>query len=420
MAAGTIALLFEYPTLNGGERSMLAVLDALRAESTPFRFVAIAPPAGRLADALHNREVALCPWSPWDEAGRRRDANEVDQELHQIVSAIEPDLLHANSLSMSRLTGRLASRLPVPTTGHLRDIIKLSAAAISDLNRNRRLIAVSKATRDFHMAQAVNGDRITVVYNGVNLDEFQPRPPSGRLHAELGLLFGIDPNTGSVGNDGRQELAHALPVQMSKRNRGLTPPARQDMNRPARIIVTIGQIGLRKGQDVLARSASQIALQIPDVHFVLIGERSSQKQESVEFEQAIQAAFEHHGLSDRLHWLGQRNDVAALLNDIDLLIHPAKQEPFGRVLLEASACGVPIVATDVGGTSEIIVPGITGLLVPPGDASAIAEAAIELLADDDKSQSFRSAARQHAVEQFPITAAARRIADLWEAVLTTT
>ena len=156
-----------------------------------------------------------------------------------------------------------------------------------------------------------------------------------------------------------------------------------------------------------------IVERVPEAHFILVGERTSQKAESIEFEQAFYRRFAEAQLSDRLHVLGQRDDVAELLVEIDLLVHPANQEPYGRVLLEASAAGVPIVATDVGGTSEIVVNGVTGRLVPHRDPRALADATIAILTDESEVQRLRDAARQRAMRLFSIEIAAQSLANVW-------
>lgn len=380
MSAGTkprrIAILFEYATLNGGERSMLACLDWLQRNEPGWEFAAIAPGSGRLAEALEDRRIELIPWSMTaesDRAGSSREESEAS--LIDAVHRARADLLHANSLAMGRLTGRIANRLNIPTCSHLRDILKLSTASIADLNRNRRLIAVSNATREFHVARGLDADRVVVVRNGLDLEGFQPRAATGWLHDEL-----------------------KLPRSM-------------------KLLATIGQIGLRKGQDVLARAAPAIMREQPDAYFILIGERSSMKEESIAFERAVIDRFAEQGLADRLHRLGTRSDVPDLLAEIELLIHPAHQEPYGRVLLEAAACGVPVVATNVGGTSEIVVDGETGRLVPPGDSSALARVVSELLADEEARRRMSLAARDRAVCEFDIARAAQLLADQWCRVL---
>ena len=380
MSTGTkprrIALLFEYATLNGGERSMLACLDWLQRHESGWQFVAIAPESGWLAEALEERHVELIPLSVSAEPDRARLSREaIEASLIEAVRRARADLLHANSLAMGRLAGGIADRLTIPTTSHLRDILKLSNASIADLNRNRRLIAVSNATREFHVARGLDADRVVVVHNGLDLEGFQPRAATGWLHDELKLP------------------------------------------RSAKLLATIGQIGLRKGQNVLADAAPAIVCEQPNVYFVLVGERSSKKEESIAFERAIVDRFAEQGLADRLHRLGTRDDVQSLLAEITLLVHPAHQEPFGRVLLEAAACGVPVVATNVGGTSEIVVDGETGRLVPPRDSQALALAVNELLVDEETRRRMSLAARDRAVREFDIAHAAQSLADQWRSVL---
>ncbi len=369
-----LGLVFEYATLNGGERSMLSNLRWLLRNEIDWEFVAIAPSQGRLADAINSLGIAVIPW-PDMESGQQRLSHEVMEAcIVDAVHAARPDLLHANSLAMGRVVGRVANRLQIPTTSHLRDILKLSRAAIHDLNQNACLIAVSDATRDFHVHQGLDRELSVVVRNGLDLECFRPRPSTGWLHRELKLP------------------------------------------RSARLMTTIGQIGLRKGQDVLAAAARDIVTQVPEAHFLLVGERSSRKGESIEFEKSIVAHFDQNGLRANVHHLGYVDDVTTVLSEVELLVHPANQEPYGRVLLEAAACGVPVVATDVGGTSEIVVDGETGLLVPPRDPSALAAAVGRLLLNELDRRQFRLAARQRAVQHFDVADASHELADQWRSV----
>ena len=175
----------------------------------------------------------------------------------------------------------------------------------------------------------------------------------------------------------------------------------------ATLLATTGQIGLRKGQDVLVAAAATIVREWPETHFVLVGERSSTKAEGIAFEQAIVDRFTEQGLADRRHRLGTRNNVSSLLAEITRLAHPAHQEPFGRVLLEAAASGVPVVATNVGGTSEIVIDGETGQQIPPRDPQTLALTVNELLAEEETRHRMRLAARDRAVREFDIARAAR-------------
>ncbi len=344
---------------------MLSVLDAI--DDPALEFVVMGPQKGALAEAVEHRGIEYESIQFQDAAGRRIER---DQMITQVISAVRrcgADLLHGNSLAMGRLTGAIASQISIHCTSHLRDIVRLSQAAVRDLNQNQHLVAVSRATRDFHVAQGVSAERTVVVHNGVDLDQFRPRVPDGRIKAELQL------------------------------------------DAASKLIATIGQIGLRKGQDVLAAAARQVIAGFPDAHFVLIGERNSRKQENVEFERALVEQFP----AGRLHCLGYRDDIPRLLPEFDLLVHPARQEPFGRVLLEAAACGIPIVATDVGGTSEMLTNGESALLVPPDDPERMAAAIEVLLHDDEQRRLLASAARSRIEADFSIGRAAEAHRQLW-------
>jgi glycosyltransferase involved in cell wall biosynthesis len=357
-----VLLLCEYATLGGGERSMLATLNGVR--QAGFAPAVLAPPEGPLADALRARDVEVLPWACRDSSGAHVSQDRLRSQLARLLRQRHPDLLHANSLSMGRLSGPVAAELQLPSIGHLRDIVRLSRQAVADLNCHSRLLAVSQVTRQFHVAAGLAADKVHVLPNGADLEQFRPRPPSGHLHRELGI-----------------------------------PPE-------AQLIATIGQISLRKGQDVLVRAALRLAHRLPNVHYLIVGRRHSQKDESRSFEAELRAAA-GGPLAGRLHFLGQRDDVAEILPELTLLVHPARQEPLSRVLLESAAAGAAVIATDVGGTREIFPPqSHSARLVPPDDPDALAAVILDLLGDESLRSRLAAAARRRAEEAFDVGRAA--------------
>ncbi|MFQ5734685.1 MAG: glycosyltransferase family 4 protein [Planctomycetaceae bacterium] len=378
---------------------MLAVVDRLRRRqgapaagprtgNADFEFTAVAPPTGPLADALQQRDISVLPLAIRDDSGDRLPLDVAVRSLAESLQSANADLIHANSLSLGRLLGALGDEFDVPRVAHLRDIVGLSGAAIADLNRNDRLTAVSRATRDFHLTQGLNPGTSCVVCNGVDCEAFRPRPATGTLKRELGL-----------------------------------PES-------AFLVLTVGQIGLRKGQDVLVEAAARLnaavaahvlpdacPLHVRDVHYVVVGERNSAKRESVEFENALLRRCEEAGMADRFHLTGYRDDVPRLMNEAGLLVHPAHQEPFGRVLLEAAASGLAIIATSVGGTPEVLQDGVSARLIPPGDSDSLADAIAELARDADLRERLASAARARIESRFSVGVATTELTQTWHRLL---
>jgi glycosyltransferase involved in cell wall biosynthesis len=370
----SLLVLCEYPTLLGGERSMLSTLPAVVAAG--FEVAVAAPPGGQLARAVAELGISHIAWRTRDCDGQRLPLHELRSSLANLIGRIRPGLVHANSLSTSRIAGPVTAESNIPSVGHLRDIVKLAPQATADLNCHNRLLAVSHATRDFHVAQGLDAAKCVVVYNGVDLDRFAPRPATGYLHRELNL-----------------------------------PPA-------ARLVATIGQLGLRKGTDIALEAARQIAAAVPDVHWLIVGERTSGKQESLDFEQQLHALAGAPPLRRRVHFLGRRNDVHLLLNECESLVHAARQEPLGRVLLEAAASSVAVVATDVGGTREIFpTPDDGAVLMPANDHRTLANALADVLQNEDRRQALARAARHRAVAEFDIRAASERLIANYRQVL---
>ncbi len=171
------------------------------------------------------------------------------------------------------------------------------------------------------------------------------------------------------------------------------------------LIGTIAQISLRKGHDVLAAALAQLAIKTPYA-WLVIGQRFSGKEESWQFEDQLHQAAAGP-LAGRVRFLGARHDVYRILNELTLLVHPARQEPLGRVLLEAAASGLAIVATDVGGTREIFSPeSEAARLVPPNDVQAMSAAIGRLLGDAAQRSRLAENARRRIEKAFDLKQAA--------------
>lgn len=168
----------------------------------------------------------------------------------------------------------------------------------------------------------------------------------------------------------------------------------------------VGRLSAEKGQLLLLEALARLE---SAPHCVFIGTGALR----AELEQRCAAL----GIGARVHFVGLRNDVADWLSCFDVFVLPSAWEGVSLALLEAMSAGLPVVATAVGGTPEVVVNGVTGLLVPPGDADALAYALDTLLRDPARQRIMGAAGQQRIYEHFSVEATTRQLVELYETLL---
>ena len=154
------------------------------------------------------------------------------------------------------------------------------------------------------------------------------------------------------------------------------------------IIGTAGRLTPVKGHIHLLEAAVRILATRPDTTFVFLGE-GELKMRLLEQAEAL-------GVANKVRFPGWRPDVAAVMSVFDVFVLPSLNEGMGRVLIEAMALSMPIVASRIGGIKDLVTNGGNGMLVPPGDAAAIASAVLALLGNDQKRLAMGSEGRRMA------------------------
>jgi len=209
-------------------------------------------------------------------------------------------------------------------------------------------------------------DKVRVIYNGVDLDGFQSTP---------------------------SERARLFP----------------GMER-ARLVVLVGNMHTEvKGHPTLIAAAPGIGSRCPEVRFVLVGDGEMRR----DFEQAAENA----GAAPHFLFCGRRNDVSAILASCDVAVLPSAAEGMPNAVLEYMAAGLPVVATAVGGNLEVIEDGVTGLLVPPGDAVALGNAVARLLENPAFAERLAQNGRELVERKFSFERLTREVGELYEALL---
>ena len=354
----------------------MAAVPAIRSRS--FELVAAVPTPSSFAERLSAAGASPRDLNLFDDQGSRLSQVDIINQLRRIVIEQSPDLIFANSLSSSRWVGPVADALRLPSVGYLRDIIGISKKAVADINLNSCIVAVSEATKTWHVNHGMDESRIITIHNGVNLKTFYPR---------------VNNDERSVGI--RDEL---------------------DIGDEAKLILFVGQIGIRKGVDLLLDVAGLLCQRHDDLHVLIVGERHSRKEESVKYEKNLHLVAGHSFPHGRVHFLGRRDDVSELMRHSDVLVHPARQEPLGRVLLEAAASGLPIVTTDVGGSREILADH-PSLLFDANCFDDCVPRLEQLLSDDGEASEISRSLRAMAERRFDAVDAGDRLADTIEATI---
>jgi starch synthase (maltosyl-transferring) len=178
----------------------------------------------------------------------------------------------------------------------------------------------------------------------------------------------------------------------------------------AHLAIFVGRIEAQKGVDHLLNAASLVARVRPDWYLAIVGDGPDVAANRRRTEQDPL-------LAERVRWLGRREDVPGLLLASDVLVTSSLWEGMPNVVLEAMAARRAVVGTAVEGTEELIVPGQTGWLVPPGDSDALADALQEAAGDPDRLRTFGEHARERVDAQFSQSRVVEAYETLWARIL---
>jgi len=254
--------------------------------------------------------------------------------------------------------GRLAARAvgtgTIVSTAHNVDTWKRGYHLAIDRCLARwttRLVAVSNQVREFYEVHGVGPGRWQVIYNGV---EEAPSRPRGRVAAFRDL--GIRPEDA--------------------------------------VVALVGRLVPAKAPGVFLEAVAEAARALPSLRALVVGDGPLR----AELEEKVRRL----GLAGRVVLAGLRQDVPGLLAGVDVLAFSSEREGLSMAMLEAMAAGVPVVATRVGGTPELIESGVTGILVPPADPRALADGLLAVLRSPGLAEDIRRAARERVRARFSL------------------
>jgi glycosyltransferase involved in cell wall biosynthesis len=354
--------------LGGAENAMLMLLGSLdRARWRPTLLLDAGGAATALSERAARLDVAVQQLEPMPlglTGGRR--ALGLARQLRRERPAVFHAHLSWPLAAKWGLAAAVLARVPAVATVQLIPQMTLERSSFHQLRLLARgvdrYIAVSGAIAT-ELAERFRwpAEKVEVVYNAVDLDRFDA-PPSPALRAELG------------GGEG------------------------------APLVLTPARLDPQKGHAALFRAAAEV----PEARFVLAGEGPLRGE--------LEAEAARLGIANRVCFLGRREDVPELLAACDAFALPSLYEGSSLAVLEAMAARRPVISSAIGGTDELITDGENGLLVPPGDAEALAGALRRLLGDGQLRTALAQRGRERAETEFSREAMARRVERIYDEV----
>ena len=351
--------------IGGAEQHLLQLLPALRERGVDARFLSLdaGGDAERFHRALDDREV------PWRRVPCGLDVSpRLAAAVVRAVRREQPDIVHTHMVhaDVYGATAAALLRRPLVSTRHNDDRYLLGPFRYVDrafMRRASAIIAISDAVRAFHLRAGLPADRTVTIHYGLDA------PPSA-------------------------------PSELTPEAAGISPEAT--------LLLAIGRLIEQKDHETTLAAFAQIHHRSPAARLAILGWGR--------LEQQLAVRIRSLGLSEAVLLPG-RVEPAAWLDRADVFVHTPRWEGFGIVLLEAMLSGLPVVATRASAIPEIVVDGVTGVLVDPGDVAGVRDAVDRLLAEPALAAALGARGRERARGEFSVARMTDRTLAVYERAL---
>lgn len=352
--------------LGGGGKSLLGLIKAMPALG--WEASVVVPGEGQFTDLVRagGTSCLVFPYQPLS-AGQPLAAIAQTRRWLQIFRALRPSLIHANGFDISRSFALAAGIARIPYLTHVRFPSDPAGIrwTLRGLPRPAGFIFNSRAMQQRmwqHVQALAPRASAHVAHNAVDLDEFSPAPWPQAERPRIGIIANFAP--------------------------------------------------FKRHEDFIAM-ASELRRRGLDAEFWIIGDDTEGRGRRA----ALEALAQRLGVSDAVRFFGHRTDIPDLIRQLHLLAVTSEFEPFGRVIIEAMACGRPVVGTNDGGVPEIIADGVTGRLVPLRAPREMAAAVAAILTNRPLWETMAAAAAEAARARFSLDAHVAAITRIYEETL---
>jgi glycosyltransferase involved in cell wall biosynthesis len=359
--------------IGGGEISLLNLISSL--DLSRYAPIVVVPEEGDFVDRLIvlNVNLMIIPLPSIRTIRFDRVILSIIN-IFMILRSQKIALIHANGSRSMLIAGLAALIARVPCIWHLR-IAKKTDCLLDRIlfMLSERVIAISSAVRE-RLSWSKKQWKIRTIPNGVDIQLFHP---NNRRY--------------------RQEICRQLNI---------------NPYRP--IICTISQIHPQKHLEIFIKAASHILLSVPDAQFIICGREVS---ESTGHQKELEKLAEALGILDTIYFVGFYSDIHKILGASDLFILSSLGEAFGRVVIEAMASGVPVIATRSGGIPDILTHKRNGFLFPPLDYKTLSQFAIDVLTHPVLSEQMTGAALDMVMMDYSTKTHVEKIQALYEEII---
>jgi L-malate glycosyltransferase len=339
-------------TWRGGQNQVLLTVNGLR--SIGERAALVAHPNGELRRRAAEG-LELIPMAPRTEMDLT-----AAWRFSRVIKRLAPDVIHAHdphgvamaSLALSLGSSTAQGRAPALVVSRRVDFhLKGNSFSRWKYRQVDAFIAASEAIRQMLVADGVPAERTVTVHEGIDVDHVVAAPPVN-VHEAFWL-------------------PHQAPV-----------------------VGNVAALVPHKGQRYFIDAAHLVVQDVPDARFIILGEG--------ELREHLEKQVREHHLEKHVLLPGFRTDVLGCIKEFDLFVMSSVTEGLGTSLLDAMACGRPIVATRAGGIPEIVEDGVNGALVPPRDAASLAAAIVRALKDEGWRRRMGEAGLARVRERFTV------------------
>ena len=351
--------------VGGGEKQLFYLVTHL--DRKRYQPIIVCPDDGIFTEQLREANIltTVLNLPPWRRVISRFTRHTAAAKLTDLAIKHNIQLVHTSDSWLNSYMLQVKNQLNIPVVSHVRNLLTPAQVAKYEFDRINRIIAISEQSKTPLIQASISSEKIDVILNCVDLSVFQPGPIDNKQSEPF-------------------------------------------------VVGIVGRIEPFKRQKTFVEIASQVVKQCQNVRFHIIG-AALDTPEHRAYDKEVRQLVSQYKLEEVIHFTGHRNDMPCAMQELDLLVTLSA----GSVIAEAMASGKPVIGTPIGSTSEMIVDGVTGYVIPLDSIEAIAGRIIQLAGNPARCVQIGAAARKHAENVFCVEKHVQKVQNIYEKLIET-